>query len=381
MEGSKIEWTDETWNPVVGCDHVSEGCRNCYAETMSNRLASMEHSEQYDDVVDDKGRFAGGTVNTVPKMLEKPLEWDKPRRVFVNSMSDLFHPDVPFEFVDKVFAVMAMRPQHTFQILTKRPTRMKNYLNHIQPDYGLEKVGRHVLELSKEYSVSLWGDQPDNLENLRPDEHALHNWPIPNVWIGVSVEDQDAADERIPPLLECPAEVRFLSCEPLLGPVNLEGGETYPKKGWLSGFHVEAEHANGCRGECRRCPVPVRVQNPGEIDWVIAGGESGPGARPMHPDWVRSVRDQCDEADVPFFFKQWGAWGPGSYQQENCQTKVILSNGESADYSNYQEEIAKFKSTEEWNNLNPQTISMLGKDEAGRKLDGETHDEFPKEAN
>lgn len=219
---TKIEWTDEVWNPVTGCTKVSQGCKNCYAERIAERFWG---DRKFTDVQCHEDR------------LEIPLHWKKPRKIFVNSMSDLFHPAVPFDFVDEVFAAIWKADQHTYQILTKRPERMHDYF----------KRGNWMLD-----------------------------YPLSNVWLGVSCEDQKAADERIPWLLKTPAAVRFVSYEPALGPVDFE---TYIEQ-----------------GEYEEPP----------LDWIIAGGESGPGARPAHPDWFRSVRDQCVEAGVPFFFKQWG---------------------------------------------------------------------------
>lgn len=241
---SKIEWTEKTWNPVTGCTKISAGCKNCYAERLSIRL-------QKAGVV----RYADGfAVKTHPDVLPEPLRWKKPAVVFVNSMSDLFHDDVPAGFIAEVFDVMEKAAQHTFQVLTKRPERMLD------------------LNLS---------------------------WP-PNVWAGVSVENQQAADERIPLLLQTPAAVRFLSCEPLLGPVDLLGVrfDSHTRMDVLSG-----------RGVTTRSGVIAQsIPNAfcERIDWVIVGGESGTEARPMHPDWVRSIRNQCELAGVPFFFKQWG---------------------------------------------------------------------------
>ena len=226
---SNIEWTDETWNPTVGCTKVSPGCKNCYAETMHARLTAMgqpKYSEPF------------GVVKPWPAHLDAPLHWRKPRRVFVNSMSDLFHEGVPDSFIAEVWKRMALVQDHTFQILTKRSRRMRDYCSEMDV---IHVAGRAV----------------------------------PNIWLGVSVEDQQRADERIPHLLETPAAVRFLSCEPLLGAADL-GGYTH----------------------CDLCGYTH------QIDWVIAGAESGKGARPMDLDWARSLRDQCMEACVPFFVKQ-----------------------------------------------------------------------------
>jgi len=210
---SHIEWTDATWNPVTGCSKISPGCKNCYAERMAKRLKAMGQPNYVN----------GFRVTVHPHMLDLPLAWRKPRRVFVNSMSDLFHEDVPLEFIRRVFAVMAKAHWHQYQLLTKRSAR--------------------ALEL---------------------DRHL--DWQ-PNIWFGVSIENA-AYVHRIEDLRRTRARVRFLSLEPLLGP-------------------LPALDLNG-------------------IDWVIVGGESGPRARPMKVEWVRQIRDQCLEAGVPFFFKQWG---------------------------------------------------------------------------
>lgn len=249
---SSIEWTDATWNPVWGCTKVSPGCDHCYAEAITNRFG---------------GPGAFEKVVLHPERLEKPLHWRKPRRVFVNSMSDLFHADVPNDFLVRVFAVMGVAAQHTFQVLTKRPGRMQHWLS--QPAFwrAVERV-----------SCGLGRDLPD--------AYATGGFTsLPNVWLGVSVEDQERADKRIPVLLDTPAAVHFISCEPLLGPVDLYQSVVAP----LQRFHDEP-NAEG-----------------GPIAWVIVGGESGPKARPMDVTWARSLRDQCRAAGVPVFVKQFGS--------------------------------------------------------------------------
>ena len=224
MGKTAIEWTDDTWNPATGCDKVSEGCDNCYAETIAKRFAG---SRAFPD---------GFAVTLHPDRLEHPLHWRKPRRVFVNSMSDLFHDAVPDDYIESVFIVMAHAPQHTFQILTKRPGRMRSWMQ----------------------------------ARARRTERG----PLPNVWLGVSAENQRWANIRVPVLLDTPAAVRFVSAEPLLGHIDF----------------------NAC--DARR------------LDWVIAGGESGPHHRPLHLDWVRSIRDQCVRDGVAFLFKQVGGRTP-----------------------------------------------------------------------
>lgn len=222
---SSIEWTEATWNPTTGCDRVSTGCDRCYALTLAKRLKAMGQPKYQKDG-DPRTSGPGFALTLHPEALSAPKAWTAPRTVFVNSMSDLFHPDVPLSFIDEVFAVMAECPQHTFQVLTKRSHRLASV----------------AADLS---------------------------WP-PNLWMGVSIESQQYA-LRLKHLREVPAVMRFVSAEPLVGPLRLD----------LDGIH-----------------------------WLIAGGESGPGARVANPDWFISLRDQCFDAAVPFFFKQWGGRTP-----------------------------------------------------------------------
>lgn len=244
---SNIEWTDSSWNPVSGCTQISPGCANCYALTFAERFRGVP-GNYYEN---------GFDLQLRPSQLEKPLHWKKPRRIFVNSMSDLFHEDVPDEYIDRVFAVMALTPQHTYQILTKRPERMRAYF-----DGDSSIRWRHIQDAATPY-VAL---------------------PLPNVWLGVTVENQRWADERIPILLDTPAAVRFLSCEPLLEAIDIE-------------HYV---HAAWGPDEDER------------LDWVICGGESGPRHRPFDVDWARSLRDQCADAGVAYFCKQLGGIRPGN---------------------------------------------------------------------
>jgi protein gp37 len=266
-----IEWTDRTWNPVVGCTKVSAGCKNCYAKTLHDQrhkahLAGKAVPAQYAQPFE--------VVQTLPERIREPLHWKKPRRIFVNSMSDLFHEDVPTEFLNEVFRMMAAAKRHTFQILTKRPERMAKY------------VGER------------WGSGAGPL------------WePLPNVHLGVSVEDPESAKKRVRDLLATPAAVRFLSMEPLLEGVELveqlKDGITH---NYLTGqYHgMKADMGGG------RCAI-VETQEPKlpRINWVIVGGESGPGARPCRVEWIRSIVEQCKAADVPVFVKQDSGPRPG----------------------------------------------------------------------
>ena len=253
MNRTKIEWADAVWNPIVGCSKCSPGCRNCYAESFAHRLKGVGNPA-YQDVVDERG-WTGKLVLRKDE-LEKPLHWRKPRRVFVCSMGDLFHEEVPFESIDRVFAVMALASRHTFLLLTKRSRRMLEYLgwSSEKPDI----IGRHDRGQKIDSSGHI-GEYICGFTRCR--------WPIANVHTGVTVENGDYR-YRIDDLRKTPAAVRFVSLEPMLGPMgdlNLDG-----------------------------------------IHWVIAGGESGPNARPAHPDWFRKVRDDCAAAGVPFFLKQVG---------------------------------------------------------------------------
>jgi protein gp37 len=274
-----IEWTDATWNPVRGCTRVSEGCRNCYAEVLAARFS--DPGQSYHGLATRNPARWTGDVKVIEDAMLLPLRWKRGRRIFVNSTSDLFHEKVAFGDIDRIFAVMALAPQHTFQILTKRPDRMIAYM---EPQSGRRSSGLGSWVLKLGYQGPL----------------ELLKWPLPNVWLGVSVENQAAADERIPLLLQTPAAKRFLSCEPLLGPIRLDR-LTRPTEAAI----FSDDCLSGERGTFGTQPL----FGP-RVDWVIAGGESGPGARPMHPDWARGLRDQCAAAGVPFFFKQHGEYAP-----------------------------------------------------------------------
>jgi protein gp37 len=243
MGKTKIDWADVVWNPMVGCTKVSAGCTNCYAERMAARLKAMGRPE-YQDVVDEKGHWTG-KITLLPERLNQPLHWLKPKRIFVDSMSDLFHTCVPFAYIEQIWKVMVLANQHTFIILTKRADLM--------------------LEFTK------WMAGMDDI--------SIAEWPR-NVWLGVSVENQDTADERILLLLKTPAAMRFVSVEPMLEEIRIFGYLTIIP-------------------EYRSCETA-------SLNWVICGGESGSNARPMDPFWLEYLHDQCLVAGIPFYFKQWG---------------------------------------------------------------------------
>ena len=324
---TKIEWCKnkdggqgKTWNPVTGCTKISPGCQNCYAERMAKRLRGRCG---YD--ADEPFR-----VTLHPERLEEPLRWRKPSMVFVCSMGDLFHDDVPDEFIHRVFATIGQCPQHIFIILTKRPKRMKAFIE----DY---------------YAY----------ESPSGDEQGVYVQP--NLWLGVTAENQEMADKRIPILLQIPAAVRFVSVEPMLGPINLRKWLFYQMRctkckdtGWVTGLERPCLWCNP-GGEFRSSVSPAEKFKP-KLDWVICGGETGPDARPMHPDWARSLRDQCQEAGVPFFFKQWGEYIHASQTPDNM--------------TNYDPE---YFYEREW----PPGFARVGKKIAGRLLDGQEWDELP----
>ncbi|WP_375483269.1 DUF5131 family protein [uncultured Jatrophihabitans sp.] len=298
-----IEWTDETWNPVTGCTKVSAGCDHCYAETFAERWrGTLGH------------HFENGFDLTLrPERLEIPLRWKRPRRVFVNSMSDLFHDDVPDEFIARVFAVMALSPRHTFQLLTKRHGRMRSLLS--------DPAFTYMVQYTAGAQFALVRDQDEKLTVRRGlDSSHVADWPLPNVWLGVSVETQQWADIRIPALLDTPAAVRFLSCEPLLGPVRLDPSWLVPAANLCSYTGTTTEDhaalAQVLRAAVRKMASEQGMPRPAYVDWVIAGGESGHGARPMDPAWARALRDQCEAAGVAFLFKQWGGRTPKANGRE-----------------------------------------------------------------
>lgn len=334
---TKIEWTEVTWNPIVGCSLASPGCTNCYAMRFAG--TRLGHVRKYDGLTQPAklGPVWTGELAFDEKALLAPLGWKRPRMVFVNSMGDLFHDRIPDEWIDRVFAVMALCPQHTFQVLTKRSARMRAYFREST------RWRWRIAELLNDLKPSpLW-----NGNVYRGWQH-LHGRPngLPNVWLGVSVEDQQRADERIPDLLETPAELRWISAEPLLGPVSI----------------IDAIWA-----------APKFDNIWARIDWVVAGGESGPGARPMHPDWARSLRDQCAAADVPFFFKQWGQWVPIGW--EHADSKHLIT----ADGFVVPKALAVMKRKQYGHGLIE--VAKLGKKRAGRLLDGIEHNGMPEAIN
>lgn len=350
---SEISWTDATLNIATGCTKISDACLNCYIErTPPLRMARRRF---------DQPGIGGTTgVKLHPERLDQPLRWRKPRRVFVCSLSDLFHDDVPDSLIARLWSVMAQTPQHTYQILTKRPARMRALLRKWTPVTG----------------VPPW----------------VHTgpWPLPNVIAMVTAENQDQANKRIPILLDTPAAVRGVSIEPMLGPIDLTRVSTGRVGGPVS--RDALRHILD-----RRTGATLE---PG-LSWVICGGESGPKARPMHPKWARGLLDQCVAAGVPYHFKQWGEWAPAPW-------KLVREPGESDDqykarsdaigathaftggyYRVDGRDVEGFEALDHrpWScERCPSTpggatgMRRVGKNRAGRDLDGRTWDEYPEVA-
>lgn len=305
---SNIEWTDATWNPVVGCTKVSAGCDHCYAETLHNqRHAAHLKTGAFGNIPQYHQPFE--VVQTIPARLEIPIQWTKPRRIFVNSVSDLFHAAVPDAFIAEVFATMAIADHHIFQVLTKRPRRMQQLLS--SDEFRSDVIGYANAWISRKQANSprLFRTFQHPGEPIDPQCNELP-WPLPNVWVGTSVEDQSAADLRIPYLVKTPAAVRFLSCEPLLGPVDLTGWlfPVCPRCGGSGSVWATTGRGSGAACECEIAGRHGAARS--SLEWVIAGGESGPAYRKPEAAWFRQLRDRCDDAGVPFFFKQWGGKTP-----------------------------------------------------------------------
>lgn len=358
-----IEWTDATWNPIIGCSRVGPGCDHCYAIGVVHREMSPQHVGLTIKRPGEPTDWTG-EVRPAPQVLDKPLHWKRPRRIFVNSLSDLFHADLPDREIAKVFAVMALAPQHTFQVLTKRPQRMAKLLS--DPAWWHLVLGE-ATRLGQPVELGGLG-QPIQRMMLDPAQAraVFDDEPLPNVWLGTSIES-DRYTFRADHLRATPAAVRWISAEPLLGPLpSLD----------LTG-----------------------------IDWLVVGGESGPGARPMHPDWARDLRDRCvctgardcrahrhtfgcygetrrEHTDRPtaFLFKQWGDWDPmapmvdGVYNFDGPNATVLTDGQFFTTWAAWEK---AGRSNSGLTRLSPTGMYRVGKKAAGRELDGRTWDEYP----
>ncbi len=367
---TKIEWCTnpdgtkgETWNPITGCTPISEGCQNCYAKRMANRL---------------KGRCGYDADNPFKvtqhqDRLDQPFKWKKPRKIFVCSMGDLFHEDVQDWMLDEIFGVILgckifnNTPDHIFMVLTKRPERMLNYFTDRTPVELLKAWANACPWSANDPDVTVedivygatcrdWDEQGRNSSGSehKPWGYLERLWPLPNLWLGVTAENQARADERIPILLQIPAAVRFVSVEPMLGPVDLTN-ITMPDE--YQPPHVVLPSLTGFHVNTLREDDDHIYQSNNHLDWIIAGGETGPGARPMHPAWVRSLRDQCQAGGTPFFFKSWGDWCTASQCEVWEHGKYAVPG--SMPLGDYQD------------------VHRVGKKNAGRLLDGREWNQYP----
>lgn len=390
---TKIQWTDATINPIRArrviraedgsiaatrmgwhCEHVSEACRNCYAEAINR--------DRFGTGLDYKpGHLAArGEVEIVfaDKAITDMLRWRRPRRIFVCSMTDLFADFVPDEMIDRVFAAMALAPQHTFQVLTKRPERMREYVGKRCGHIADAIIAFRRSDFARSIGIGPNGIVP--LPNVTPGRAW---WPLPNVWLGVTAERQAEADARIPVLLDTPAAKRFVSIEPMLGPVDLTR-IAMPEIKYETGIHYQDVLRAGSWSS-RLFFRPSQPDEPqvhftnhsdtNSLDWVIVGGESGPDARPTHPDWPRALRDQCASAGTAFFFKQWGEF-----------TTVIDRDRDDPDWRlDYSYKFGD-RRPHQWLNLKGgggfyderfHVMRRVGKARAGDLLDGVQHHAFP----
>lgn len=331
-DDTPIEWTDATWPIVAGCAKKTRGCKNCWAIRTSWRLSHNPNAsvrEAFADTVHKVGSQLAwtGLVRPLPQRLDWPLKWKQPRKIFVCSQSDLFHPSVPFDFIDEVFAVIALCTHHTFQILTKEPDRMLEYLSASDELQGMTRDALVEGAAQKRYHDRNGEDPAMWL--------AVH-WPLPNVLLGTSVENQECADARRPPMRELANRgwLTWISNEPALGPVDWTGWQF--------------------------------------IKWMVSGGESGPKADPSHPDWFRRTRDWCAAHAIDFLFKQYGNWQPGSSPNPKHRHACIDLAGRVAEPCTRENFPPGAESADGWT-----IMANVGKKAAGRTLDGRTHDGFP----
>lgn len=401
-DNTHIEWTDATWNPITGCSVVSPGCTNCYAMRLAGTRLRHHPSRQGLTTDSKVGPVWNGQVRFNEGWLDQPLRWPRPRSIFVCAHGDLFHESVPDEWIDRVFAIMALAPRHTFQVLTKRPARMREYLQAASLEKWASACKPGSLKVSQNDVYRAFG-----MARKFSSDPKTPILPLTNVWAGVSIEDETRAHERIPILLDTSAAVRWISAEPLLGPVDLgpwiptcyECGASCGLRlskipgvgrcvgcGEKYGPDTEPVFSDGClrcgdelEPVCPDCGHYMVYQHPDtpNLDWVVVGGESGPGARPMHPDWVRQICDDCAAAGTAFLFKQWGAWAP--YDQASSVMRRELPAAEWDEID------------QRWDYLDPRNLAdsdaadlanagasyRIGKRAAGRLLDGVLHDALP----
>jgi protein gp37 len=345
---TKIEWTDATWNPITGCSVVSPGCTNCYAMKLAGTRLKHHPTRKGLTRETKAGPVWTGEVRFNEETLEQPLRWKRPRMIFVCAHADLFADGVHDEWIDQIFAVMALAPQHIFQVLTKRPERMRNYVADV-----IATAPRFSKWAARGYHIA---------KKVLPDGGVPPRWPLPNVWLGVSVEDGARAASRISNLLATPAALRWISAEPLLAGFDLT--DLCDGLKFFDALRGTWWHDNP------DAPNPVSPGHP-KLDWVVVGGESGPKARPMHPHWAYALRDQCDAAGVPFLFKQWGNWAIASHENGHTDSSMATNDAVWLDIDGRQ---AKPSCN---GMIEPIGMFRAPKARAGRRLNGRLHDGFP----
>lgn len=394
---SHIEWTDATWNPVTGCSVVSPGCTNCYAMKLAGTRLRHHPSRQGLTQETKAGPVWTGDVRFNREWLDQPLRWKRPRRIFVCAHGDLFHESVPDAWIDQVFAVMALAPRHTFQVLTKRADRMRAYLTDPATP---GRIIREAFQIDCEGGA--WMSADREIGGIEP-------LPLPNVWLGVSAEDEARADQRVPHLLRTPAAVRFISYEPALGPLNARrwlpagrparrpDGSAFIashwymaeclKCGWMGSSELCGADSFGDDSDvyCPACSASGADDGPdAKIDWIIVGGESGPSARPMHPEWVRSLRDDCALGGAALFFKQWGEYV--EFEAEGPPRQVEIGSDEAAAILDtlagppawIHQDGRVWRSLDAIPDETPARLMVrVGKARAGRLLDGREHSAMP----
>lgn len=380
---TKIEWTDATWNPITGCQIVSPGCTNCYAMKLAGGRLQHHPSRAGLTQESKSGPVWTGEVRFNREWLTQPLQWTKPRMIFVCAHGDLFADGVEDEWLDQIFAVMALAPNHVFQVLTKRPEKMRAYITD-------ERAYGRILEAA----AALRADRPYLGDIPISDPRHAGFWT--QLWLGVSVEDQPRAEQRIPILLDTPASIRWISAEPMLGEVDWKrwlpagrrairpNGEPFiaphfymircERCGWTGSSEFCGTDSWGDDSDvyCPNCHTSGAdsCMLP-HLDWVVAGGESGHGARPMHPDWVRSLRDQCAAADIPFLFKQWGNWQIASEGNGHLDHQMERNDAYWVDIDGKRHKPSSIGL------MKPYAMHRVTKAIAGRLLDGVEHNAFP----
>jgi protein gp37 len=378
---SKIEWTDATWNVTSGCTKCSPGCNNCYALRDSWRMANNPNPKIQTPFLGTVEKVYGngelrwtGKINLNYDKLKQPIMWVKSRNIFVNSLSDLFHPDVPFDYIDKVIGVMAVSQPHTFQVVTKRLDRALTYMNGV----NAERIAEAMRD------VTPWGD-PDKKYQWMVNRINTA-WPLPNVWFLATCCNQEEAERNIGTLLQIPAAIRGVSIEPMLGSIDLVELNILKEDAPLLRYNAlkgEAHFSFGDGGDAvfdKNCDDKPLAR--GKLDWVICGGETGKNARPMNPKWGRDLRDQCKGANIPFFFKSWGEFVPHTINQiahkEHAGQMVPYTTVSSTDrkwLGKTRYWCIPFDANDDYRDID--VMERVGKKAAGHLIDSEEWRQFP----